>query len=74
MFCSIEASNDGDRGYVECTVNGNIIAAASVHNYTYNNCWIRHASFCAPFAKGSDVRFLVTANKRRRSGISRLGG
>jgi hypothetical protein len=37
-----------------------IIAAASVHNYAYHDCWIRYASFCAPFRKGSVVE--VKAN------------
>jgi hypothetical protein len=65
VFCSIEASNDGARGYVECTVGENLIAAASVHNYPYHDCWIRHASFCAPFAKGSDVMISLTSTSGR---------
>ena len=64
VFCSVEASNDGDRGYVECKVDKILIAAASVHNYAHHNCWIRYASFCAPFAKGSTVEIQGRSNKR----------
>jgi hypothetical protein len=65
VFCSAEASNDGDRGYVECKVDKILIAAASVHNYTHHNAWIRYASFCAPFAKGSTVEIWVTPTSGR---------
>jgi hypothetical protein len=61
VFCSVEARNDGNRGYVTCEVDKVIIAAASVHNYAYSDDWIRYASFCAPFAKGSVVEVRVTS-------------
>jgi hypothetical protein len=60
VFCSIEARNDGDRGYITCEVDKILIAAASVHNYAYHDDWIRYASFCAPFAKGSNVEVRAT--------------
>lgn len=60
VFCSVEARNDGERGYVTCEVDKTLIAAASVHNYANSNDWIRYASFCAPFAKGSVVEVRAT--------------
>lgn len=55
VFCSLEAENDGNRSYVTCAVDKIIIAAASVHNYPRKDNWIRYASLCAPYAKGSLV-------------------
>ena len=60
VFCSVEASNDGNRGYVTCEVDKVMIAAASVHNYAHSDDRIRYSSFCAPFAKGSVVEVQVT--------------
>jgi len=60
VFCSVEAKNDGDRGYVTCQVDKILIAAASVHNHSDHNDLIRYASFCAPFAKGSVVEVRAT--------------
>jgi hypothetical protein len=60
VFCSVEARNDGVRGYVTCAVDNTIIAAASVHNYHYNDCWLQYASFCAPYAEGSVVEVTAT--------------
>jgi MAC/Perforin domain len=59
VFCSLEARNNGERGYATCAVDQTIIAAASVHNYPTSDCWLQHASFCAPYAKGSRVDVLV---------------
>jgi hypothetical protein len=61
VFCSVEASNNGDRGYVTCEVDKVLIAAAAVHNYPHGNAWIRNASFCVPFTKGSAVEVRATA-------------
>jgi hypothetical protein len=55
VFCSVEASKDGDRGYVTCEVDKVLIAAAAVHNYPHHDDWIRNASFCVPFTKGSAI-------------------
>ena len=59
VFCSIEASNDGNRGYATCEVDKVIMAAASVHNYARSDDRIRYGSFCVPFAKGSTVEVLI---------------
>lgn len=67
VFCSVEASNDGDRGYVTCEVDKVLIAAASVHNYAYHDDWIRNASFCVPFTKGSAVEVKATPTSGRLS-------
>jgi hypothetical protein len=61
VFCSLEARDDGVRGYITCAVDKIIIAAASVHNYAYHDDWIRYATFCAPYAKGSSVECWATA-------------
>ena len=63
VFCAVEASNDGNRGYATCEVDKVLIAAASVHNYAYSDDRIRYASLCAPFAKGSrvEVRAMPTS-------------
>jgi hypothetical protein len=61
VFCSVEARNDGNRGYVTCEVDKVLMAAASVHNYAHSDDWIRYGSFCAPFAKGSTVEVRVTS-------------
>jgi hypothetical protein len=37
-----------------------VIAAASVHNYAPWGGWIRNASFCVPFTKGSFVQVIET--------------
>ena len=71
VFCSVEALNDEDHGYVTCDVDDVVIAAASVHNYALWDGWIRNASFCAPFTKGSLVRVIET-NTTRRSGAEAL--
>lgn len=55
LFCTIEAEGDGPRGYVTCAVNGTILGAASVHKYSQSDCYIRYASFCVPYSKGSSV-------------------
>ncbi len=55
IFCNLEAENDGPRGYVTCAVNGTILGAASVHKYYQSDCYIRYASFCVPYSKGSRV-------------------
>ncbi|MFO1154226.1 MAG: MAC/perforin domain-containing protein [Rhodospirillales bacterium] len=60
VFCCIEASNDGNRGYATCTVDKVVMAAASVHNYARSDNWIKYASFCVPFAKGSSVEVKIT--------------
>jgi len=61
VFCSLEASTDGARGYVTCAVDNTIIAAASVHNYHHHDCWLQYSGFCAPFAKGSTVDVRLTS-------------
>jgi hypothetical protein len=60
VFCSVEANNDGARGFVTCELDRVLIAAAAVHNYAHSDDWIRYGSFCAPFAKGSVVEVRVT--------------
>jgi hypothetical protein len=60
VFCSVEAPNDGNRGYVTCEVDSVLIAAASVHYYTPRDDRITYGSFCAPFAKGSVVEVRAT--------------
>ena len=60
VFCSVEAPNDGNRGYVTCEVDNVLIAAASVHNYAYSDDRITHGSFCVPCAKGSVVQIQAT--------------
>ncbi len=55
IFCSLRADEYGARGYVTCAVNGTVLGAASVHNYAENDCRIRYASCCVPYAKGSRV-------------------
>jgi hypothetical protein len=72
LFCSVEALNNEDHGYVTCDVDDVVIAAASVHNYAPWAGWIRNASFCAPFTKGSVVRVLET-NTTRTRGHGALG-
>ena len=59
MFCSLEARNEGDRGYATCEVDKTIIAAASVHDNHSHGCCVQQASFCAPYAKGSRVEVNV---------------
>ena len=60
VFCSLEARNEGDRGYVTCEVDKTLIAAASVHCNHGRGCCIQQASFCAPYTKGSHVEVNVT--------------
>lgn len=55
IFCSLVADDNGARGYVTCSVNGTVLAAASVHVYDRSDCHIRYASCCVPYAKGSRV-------------------
>jgi hypothetical protein len=69
VFCSVEASNNEDHGYVTCEVDEVVIAAASVHNYAPWDGWIKNASFCAPFTKGSVVKVIET---RTSSGALRV--
>ena len=60
VFCSLEARNDGSRGFATCEVDKVLIAAASVHNYAYSDDRITNACFCAPYAKGSTVEVRMT--------------
>jgi hypothetical protein len=60
VFCTLEARNNGERGYATCAVNKTIIAAASVHYYPRNDCFLPYATFCAPYAKGSTVEVNIT--------------
>ena len=62
VFCSLEAKNEGDRGYATCEVDGTVIAAAAVHDNHRRGCCIDRASFCAPYAKGSRVEVRATQN------------
>ena len=62
VFCSLEAKNEGDRGYATCEVDGTVIAAAAVHDNHQRGCCIDRASFCAPYAKGSRVEVRATQN------------
>jgi MAC/Perforin domain len=59
VFCTVQAWNDGDRGYITCEVDKILVAAASVHYYQYHDCWIRNACFCAPYTKGSVVEVKI---------------
>ena len=68
VFCSLEARNDGSRGFVTCEVDKVLIAAASVHNYAYSDDRITNACFCAPYAKGSTVEVRMTETS---AGLSR---
>jgi len=65
VFCSVEALNNEDHGYVTCEVDDVVIAAASVHNYAPWAGWIRNASFCAPFTKGSWIKVIETNTSGR---------
>jgi hypothetical protein len=72
VFCSVEALNNEEHGHVTCEVDDVVIAAASVHNYAPWDGWLRNASFCAPFTKGSVVKVIET-NTTRTSGHGYLG-
>ncbi|MBV9286386.1 MAG: hypothetical protein JO288_00945 [Hyphomicrobiales bacterium] len=65
VFCTLEASNEGERGFAWCEVDKTLIAATSVHYYTPKNAWIQYASFCAPYAKGSFVDVGATPTNGR---------
>ena len=67
VFCSIEATNDGNRGYAECMIDKVVVAAASVHEYAASDDRIRNATLCAPFAKGSTVEVRITSTSGKLS-------